>query len=40
MDEHGARAAAAETAELQKRYFEENAPLVVEIGRRMAESMR
>ena len=40
MDEHGARAAAAETAALQTRFFEENAPLVVEIGRRMAESLR
>ena len=40
MDEHGARAIAAETAALQQRFFAENAAVVVEVGRRMAESLR
>jgi D-sedoheptulose 7-phosphate isomerase len=40
MDEHGVRAVAAECAALQQRFFAENAPLVVEVGRRMAESLR
>ena len=40
MDEHGIRAIAAENAALQQRFFGENAPLLVEVGRRMAESLR
>jgi D-sedoheptulose 7-phosphate isomerase len=40
MDEHGVRAVAAETAALQQRFFGDNAALVVEVGRRMAESLR
>src|SRR5688500_14902783 len=40
MDEHGVRAIAAESAALQQRFFSDNAPLLVEVGRRMAESLR
>ena len=40
MDEHGVRAIAAESAALQQRFFDQNAPLVVEVGRRMAECIR
>jgi len=40
MDEHGVRAISAESAAIQQRFFNENAPLVVEVGRRMAESLR
>ena len=40
MDEHGVRAIAAESAALQQRFFGDNAPLLVEVGRRMAESLR
>ena len=40
MDEHGVRAVGAESAQLQQRFFAENAPLLVEVGRRMAESLR
>ena len=40
MDEHGVRAIAAECAAIQQRFFSENAPLLVEVGRRMAESLR
>ena len=40
MDEHGVRAIAAESAALQQRFFAESAPLLVEVGRRMAESLR
>ena len=38
MDEHAVRAIAAESAAVQQRFFAENAPLLVEVGRRMAES--
>jgi len=40
MDEHGVRAIALESASVQQRFFSENAPLLVEVGRRMAESLR
>jgi D-sedoheptulose 7-phosphate isomerase len=40
MDEHGIRAIAAENAALQQRFFGENAPLLAEVGKRMAESLR
>ena len=40
MDEHGVRALAAEAADLQQRFFSENAALLVVIGRRIAESLR
>ena len=40
MDEHAVRAVSAEAAALQQRFFADNAPLLVEIGRRMAESLR
>jgi D-sedoheptulose 7-phosphate isomerase len=40
MDEHGVRAIAAESAAVQQRFFSENATLLVEVGRRMAESLR
>jgi D-sedoheptulose 7-phosphate isomerase len=40
MDEHAVRAVSADAAALQQRFFSDNAPLLVEIGRRMAESLR
>ncbi len=40
MDEHVARAIAGESAALQQRFFAENAGVVVDVGRRMAESLR
>jgi len=40
MDEQGVRAAAAESAALQQRFFAEKAGLLVTVGRRIAECLR
>jgi D-sedoheptulose 7-phosphate isomerase len=40
MDEAGVRAVAADSVALKQRFFEESAPLLVEVGQRMAESLR
>jgi D-sedoheptulose 7-phosphate isomerase len=40
MDEEGIRRAAAESIGVKQRFFGENAGLLVEVGRRMCESLR
>jgi len=40
MDEAGVRAAAAESADLQRRYFETNAGFILEVGHRIAQTLR
>jgi D-sedoheptulose 7-phosphate isomerase len=40
MDEAGVRAVAADSVALKQRFFGESAPLLVEVGQRMAESLR
>jgi D-sedoheptulose 7-phosphate isomerase len=40
MDEAGVRAVAADSVALKQRFFAESAPLLVEVGQRMAESLR
>jgi D-sedoheptulose 7-phosphate isomerase len=40
MDERGVQAVAAESIALKQRFFAENAVVLVEAGRRMAESLR
>jgi D-sedoheptulose 7-phosphate isomerase len=40
MDEAGVRAVAAESVALKQRFFAESAPLLVEVGHRMAECLR
>ena len=40
MDERGVRAVAAESIRLKQRFFEENATLLVDVGKRLAESLR
>jgi len=40
MDEAGVRAAAAESADLQRRYFETNAGFILAVGQRIADALR
>jgi D-sedoheptulose 7-phosphate isomerase len=40
MDEEGVLAVAADSVALKQRFFAESAPLLVEVGRRIAESLR
>ena len=40
MDEAAVRAAAADSADLQRRFFDENAGLVLSVGRRIADALR
>ena len=40
MDEQAVRAAAADSADLQLRYFDEKAGLVLAVGRRLAEALK
>jgi D-sedoheptulose 7-phosphate isomerase len=40
MDEAGVRAAATETTELQRRYFDANAGFILAVGNRVADALR
>jgi D-sedoheptulose 7-phosphate isomerase len=40
MDERDVRAVAAESVALKQKFFDESAPLLVEVGRRMTERLR
>jgi D-sedoheptulose 7-phosphate isomerase len=40
MDEHGVRGVWADSRALKDRFFSESAPLLVEVGQRIAESLR